>query len=394
MPIYSLTRTTQYTTVSQLQNLANQKTCNFDGYPQHAYASSFTATLSIICPTANRLWDYSNQVTPVSHYVWYPYSMTMAACGGGVYYPNTGGTVTYRPGYAYFKLYNSGGTFLMGSSSTTLTVHNPNNVIIINGPNWYLDNPVLATTLLFDNSRNTLTITGNTTYVAGLANTTTTNDWTIIAETTSQANQNVYTDTGVTKSGNMVLNPLKSGDCQLGFITYNNAPVIPSNVIFTSISNGISVTYQGNEANSISTGSVGAVVSIRFFYSTSANGNYTYFGTDTSISRTLISGTTYQYSGSFSGGSILQQGVYYYFKVASVNDICIQYQIENPTSIPSGEISAVQSLPIQYGNANFVNVYNGTSWNAAPIYVYDGSKWVSKPSSFAKSDGVGGWIYN
>jgi hypothetical protein len=402
MPLYSITRAagSQYTTTGALETRGNQDGIRFDGYDQHGYATSFVATLTTVCPTTNRLWDYSTPATPVAHYVWYPYSMSMAACGGGVYYPEFDGVITYRPGYTYFKLYNSAGTFLMGTTTNTLTVYSPNNVIIVNSDpltGWYHTSAAIkATTQNFNNSRNTLTMTGNTTYLAGVANpSTSTSFWTILAKSTGQTGQNFYYDTTVTISGNMsTATVLSSNTAQMGFITYNNAPKQPTSVVFSTIIDGISVTCQSDETNSISTGSVGAVSRIRFFYSTTATGTYTYFGSDTSITRTLISGKTYEYTASITGGTTLNQGGKYYFKVALMNDVCIQYQSENPTTIPAGQQSAQPASPTQYGTGGFVTVYDGAAWNPAPIWVHNGTSWVQKNAAFAKSDGAGGWIYN
>jgi hypothetical protein len=131
-----------------------------------------------------------------------------------------------------------------------------------------------------------------------------------------------------------------------------------------------------------------------FFYSTTSGGTYNYLGVDTSITRTLVSGTTYQYVAEVSGGTTLQQGHSYYFKVATVNDVCIQYNSENSGSRAGSALSATQSSPSQYGTSGFVKVYNGTTWNAAPVYVYNGTTWVANSSAISKSDGSGGWIYN
>jgi len=399
MPVYSITRTNQYTTISQLQTFSNQDSIRFDANDARGYASSFVVTLATICPNANRLWNYSTPATPVASYVWYPYSMSMACCGGGVYFPEFNGVVSYRPGYAYFKLYNSAGSFLMGSTSTVLSVRSPNNVIVVNSnptTGWYQDNTVLATTEVFNSSRNTLTITGNTTYLAGPTNpTTSTSFWTIFSKATGQTGQIIYYDTTVTPTGNISLTTvLDTNLAGLGFITYNNAPAQPTNVTFSNTLDGISVICQSNEANSISSGSIGAVSRIRFFYSTTAAGTYTYVDSDTSITRTLISGTTYQYIASISGGTTLTQGNYYYFKVALMNDVCIQYQAEIPTSIPAGQQSAQPASSTQYGTGGFVTVYDGTNWIPALIYVYNGANWILNSSAFAKSDGAGGWIYN
>jgi hypothetical protein len=398
MPVYSISRTSQYTTITALQTFANQDSFRFDGYDQRGYATSFVAALTTVCPAINRLWDYSTPATPVAYYVWYPYSMSMAACGGGCYYPEFSGVITFRPGFTYFKLYNSAGTFLMGTTTNTLTVRSPNTTVVVNSDpvtGWYRSATILATTQTFNNSRNTLTMTANTTYLAGVANpSTSTSFWTIMAKTLGQTGQNFYYDTTVTMSGNIsTATVLNANTSQMGFITYNNAPQQPTSVVFSTITTGISVTCRSNEVNSISTGSVGAVSRIRFFYSDTAAGTYTYFGADTTISRTLISGTTYEYTALITGGTTLNQGGKYYFKVALMNDVCIQYQSENAGSIPAGAQSAPSPLT-QYGTGGFVTVYDGAAWNPAPIYVYNGASWVQNNAAFAKSDGAGGWTYN
>jgi hypothetical protein len=328
----------------------------------------------------------------------------MAACGGGVYYPEFSGTITFRPGYAYFKLYNSVGTFLMGSTTNTLAVRSPNTTVVVNSDpltGWYqpANAPVLATTQNFNNSRNTLTITGNTTYLAGVANpSTATSFWTIFSKSTGQTGQIIYYDTTVTTTGNMsTATVLDTNIAQMGFITYNNAPQQPTSVVFSTMPDGISVTCQSNEINSLysTTGSLGAVSRVSFFYSDTAGGTYTYLGSDTSISRALSSGTTYTYAASITGGTTLNQGGYYYFKVALMNDLCIQYQLENPTAKASGQPSAQPASPTQYGTGGFVTVYDGvSSWNPAPIWVHNGTSWVQNNAAFAKSDGTGGFIFN
>jgi hypothetical protein len=410
MPVYSLSRTKKYTTEAQIETLANQTNFDFDGYPQHGYASSFPTDVSgntnTICPDANRLWDYTNPASPVAHYTWYPYSMTLAICGGGVYYNDTGtGGVSYRPGYAYLKLYTSGGTFLMGSTNYNLSVHNPNTTIIINGSGvgsgqtWNIKNSILSTTKKFDNSRNTLTITGPTTYLAGAANASTgTSFWQINGGTSPEPGQNVYTDSTVTESGNMVPVLETSNESNLGFITYNNAPVQPTSVVFTTTSDGISVTYQGNEVNSLVNSLIsdisGNVTQTLFFYSTTQNGTYNILGFDKSITRTLISGTTYRYTASFSGGTTLQKGQPYYFKIASLNDICIDYAKERSLTYVAGAQSIVQSTPIKYGTGGFVKVYTTAgTWVNAPINIYTSSGWQLKSSVFAKNTSTG-YIYN
>jgi hypothetical protein len=120
------------------------------------------------------------------------------------------------------------------------------------------------------------------------------------------------------------------------------------------------------------------------------NGTYFYLGKGDSFTRNIFSGATYTYTASISSG--LEQGVSYYFKVATVNDVCIQYEIDHPGSLAASAQSAASQ--VKFGTGGFVNVYNGASWNPAEIYIYNGSSWVLKSSVFAKSDGAGGWTYN
>lgn len=397
MPNYSLTRTNKYTSVVDLELLSHQTTNGnprFDGYPEDAYCSSFKATLSEICPLTNKLWDYKTPSTPVSHYVWYPYSMTLACSGGGVYYNGPTGfpqtNYQYRAGYAYFKLYTSSGTYLMGSTAYALT--NASGDVI--DQYWNQVAKIESTTHELNNSRNTLTIIDNTEYCAGVVNPSSGTFWTIFPRIV-QSGQNVYEAGSVTMTGNMSVSTILDNDsCQLGYITYNNAPIAPTIVSFVTTTTGIRVTCRGDESDSLSSGSIGAVSRVMFFYSTTSGGTYNYLGVDTSITRTLVSGTTYQYVAEVSGGTTLQQGHSYYFKVATVNDVCIQYNSENSGSRAGSALSATQSSPSQYGTSGFVKVYNGTTWNAAPVYVYNGTTWVANSSAISKSDGSGGWIYN
>jgi len=397
MPVYSISRATQYDSIAEIQSKANQQSFYFDGYDAHGFATNFTATASIICPSTNRLWDYSNPASPDDNLVWYPYSMSLACCGGKIYYNDDGtGGLSYRNGLTYFKLYNSSGGFLMGNNSLALT-NSPSSITLISGSGvgaaqtWSLTNPILATTKTFTTLRQTLTITGNTLYHIGVSNpTTSTSFWMAFAKK-AVSGQNIYYDATTTSTSATSLSTIQSsGISMMGFITYNNAPVQPTNVIFSNTPTGISVSCRGNETNSISQDGIGAVSKILFFYSTTLNGTYFYLGEGTSFTRNIFSGTTYTYTASISSG--LEQGVSYYFKVATVNDVCIQYQIDHSGSLAASAQSAA-SL-VKFGTGGFVNVYNGANWNPADIYIYNGSSWVLKSSVFAKSDGAGGWTYN
>ena len=121
---------------------------------------------------------------------------------------------------------------------------------------------------------------------------------------------------------------------------------------------------------SLSSGTtVGAVSQILFLYSED-NVTYKVLTTDTSITRTLVSGTTYQYLASASGTytNTITLGRKYYFKVAAINDLCIQYQAEAPTTrVAAGEDSAASFA--QYGRQQFIKIRNQT--NTAWVYPVD-----------------------
>jgi hypothetical protein len=403
MPNYSLTRTTKYITDNSLQTLSNQDRIFFTGYNLEGYCSSFTVTntgTDPICSSTNRLWDYKSS-SPSDHYVWYPYSMTLACCGGGVHYPQYDPTLQKRRGYAYFKLYNNTGTYLMGSyisgSSSAYNLSYSDTEIL--DANWAHKDNVLVTTKDFTSSRNTLTISGTTTYHAGVSNpdksVISSSFWTIFAKS-YQPNQDVFYDSSVAATGSTSLGLQASDQCHMGYITYNNAPVQPTIVSFVTTTTGIRVTCRGDESDSLisTSGSIGAVSRVMFFYSTTSGGTYNYLGVDTSVTRTLVSGTTYQYVAEVSGGTTLQQGHSYYFKVATVNDVCIQYNSENSGSRAGSALSAVRSSSSQYGTGGFVQVYTTAgTWVNAPIYVYNSAGWQLKSSVFAKNTSTG-YIYN
>ena len=366
MPVYSISRTSQYTTVAALETKGNQDGVSFNGFDAQGYASNFVVNLLTVCPTANQTWNYFNATLPVplpptSASVWYPYSITLTVSGGN---PLGNGA---RPGIAYLNLYDSGGGYLMGSyTSNSLAYAGTTSITLTTGP------PVQATTFNITNSRNTLTVTTtSTTYLAGfVAPTTSTAFWNIFARTTNQTSQNVYYDTSVTYNSAFSLATVNNATQSLmGFINYNAAPVQPTSLVITTTTTGIQITCQCNEVQSLSSGTtVGAVSQILFLYSED-NVTYKVLTTDTSITRTLVSGTTYQYLASASGTytNTITLGRKYYFKVAAINDLCIQYQAEAANRVAAGE--ATTSSYAQYGRQQFIKIRNET--NTAWVYPVD-----------------------
>lgn len=391
MPVYSVSRTNQYTTVTALETKANQDGFSWNGFDLDGYHTFFVVSRTTVCPVANQTWDYSNAAAPTSAYVWYPYSITLTVSGGN---PNGLGQ---RPGIAYLKLYNSAGTYLMGSYTTNgLATSGATAIFVSSGPS------VQATTFTIINSRNTLTLTSaSTTFGVGFAApSTSTAFWNIFARTTAQTGQNVYTSaftsTANAGTGNIVSATIThSTQSMMGFITYNACPPQPTSLVITNTATGISITCQSNEAQSLVSATVGEVVYVRFFYSTTVGGTYNYLGADTSITRTLISGTTYQYTATFSGGVTLTQGKRYYFKVATMNDLCIQYQAENVGSIPASEQST--AVLAQYGRANIVSVRNAgnTAWTRIDVKVRNAANTAWTNADVAVRDAANtGWTYN
>ncbi len=368
MPVYSISRASQYTTDAALETKGNQDGITFNGLDAQGYASNFVVNLLTVCPLANRTWNYNVPATPTAASVWYPYSITLTVSGGN---PLGNGQ---RPGIAYLNLYSSTGGYLMGSFTTNgLQTAGATSITLTTGP------PVQATTFTFTDSRNTITLTTtSTTFLAGfVAPTTSTSFWNIFARTTNQTGQNVYYDNSIVYNGTFSTATVNNAtQSMMGFITYNAGPVKPTNLVITQTTNGISITCRGNEAQSLSSGTtIGAVSQVTFFYSTTLGGTYAVLGTDTSITRTLISGTTYQYTAEITG--TLNLGEIYYFKVATKNDVSIQYQVDNAGSVAASEQSdAVEAL---YGNlihtrsvtnvwgSSTVQVRGGGSWNSATI---------------------------
>ena len=117
MPVYSISRTSQYTTVTALETKTNQDGFSWNGFDADGYASNFVVNLLTVCPTANRTWDYAVPATPTANSVWYPYSITLTVSGGN---PNGNGA---RPGFAYLNLYTSAylsACFLHNQGNTVL----------------------------------------------------------------------------------------------------------------------------------------------------------------------------------------------------------------------------------------------------------------------------------
>jgi hypothetical protein len=367
MPVYSISRTSQYTTVTALETKTNQDGFSWNGFDLDGYHNFFVVTRTTVCPVANQTWNYSVPATPTAVYVWYPYSITLTVSGGN---PNGNGE---RPGIAYLKLYDSAGTYLMGSYTTNaLETAGASSILVSSGPS------VQATTFTISNSRNTITLTAaSTTFGAGFAApSTATAFWNIFARTTGQTSQTVYTSsfssTANAGTGNISGQSIThASQSMMGFITYNAGPVKPTNLVITQTTNGISITCRGNEAQSLSSGTtIGAVSQVMFFYSTTLGGTYAVLGTDTSITRTLISGTTYQYTAEITG--TLNLGEIYYFKVATKNDVSIQYQVDNAGSVAASEQSdAVQA---SYGNLIYRRTVANV-WGSSTVQVRGGGLW-------------------
>jgi hypothetical protein len=395
MPVYSITRTNQYTTVAQLQLKSNQDFATWSGNDGESFHSNFVVSYLTVCPTANRTWNYATPASPTSAHVWYPYNLTMACSGG-----NPDGSAD-RNGYAYFKLYTSTGSFIMGSSigvpasplvpASSIPAYNA----LANGGNISAGASVLATSFPFINSRNTLSLTANTTYVAGFTGVYTSTAFYNIFARSTQTGQNVYISTGELAATNVSLTVRNADTSIMGYLTYNSSPPQPTNLVITTTSTGISITCQSNEVQSfISSVTESAVVYVRFFYSETLGGTYNYVGADTSITRTLISGTTYQYTATFEGGTTLTQGKQYYFKVATMNDVCIQYQSENAGSIPASEQST--AVLAQYGSANVVRVRNSNNngWTTIDVKVRNiNNTWTSANVAVRNVDDDA-WLYN
>lgn len=375
MPVYSISRTTQYTTVAQIETLANQNSYTYDGVDGNSYHTSVLVSYLTVCPTANRTWNYFTPSAPTANYVWYPYNLTMACSGGNP------ASLGQRNGYAYFKLYTSTGTFLMASAPgvaaaplVAASTIAPYVALAVGGA--VPATAVQATAFPFTNSRNTITQTADTTYLIGFTNVyTSTSFWTIFARKTSpaQSNQTIYVNSAeLATSSVSTANVSQSSQSMLGFVGYNAAPVQPTSLTITTTSTGISITCQGDEVNSLSSGTtVGAVTRLLLFYSLTSSGTYNVVTTITTITRTLISGTTYRYTaqatGTYSGALTL--GESYFFKVASINDVCIAYQAEAASRVAAGQqSSAVQQV---YGSADIVKVRNSTNtaWANASISI-------------------------
>jgi hypothetical protein len=316
MPVYSISRSNQYTTIAGLQSKSAQDGITWNGFDAQGYASNFVVNLTTVCPTANRTWNYFADATnPSAASVWYPYSISLAVSGGN---PNGNGA---RPGIAYLNLYSSTGNYLMGSFAVNdLEYAGATSITTTGGPS------VAATTFTFTNSRITLTVNANTTYLAGFVSPTTqTAFWNIFARTVNQSGQNVYYATGLTYNDpfTIITPPNKSVESMMGFINYNAAPVKPTNLVITTTVTGIQITCRCNETHSLSSADplVGNVSRILFLFSEDDE-TYKVLTTDTSITRTLVSGTTYQYAANASGtySNIITIGKKYYFKVAAIND--------------------------------------------------------------------------
>ena len=383
MPVYSISRTSQYTTEATLETVANQNGMSYNGFPSQSIGFTFTATPTGICPTTNLLYNYTNVDAPVTSNVWYPYAVRMDVCGGN---PDAQGQ---RPGYAWIKLWSSTGTFLMGYTATTPTLTSAGAASISFTPSTN-GVAVQSTEQLINNSRNTLAITTTTTYIAGFTNSTNTLQWSIIARTTGQTGQSGYVDTSTgSQTSNFTIGAVTWATTSImGYITYNNAPVQPTNFTVTTTSEGISFTCRGDEVRSLSSGTtVGAVSSAFIFYTNLATLTTTKVA-PTTFSRTLNAGTVYNYAGTLTSGPTL--GVEYAFAIATINDVCIATNA-NSASARSTPVTAVFGLkPQLFFTRNVAN----NAWSNAAVGIRDAtdSTW-SHTAVYKRNTANTGWIF-
>lgn len=68
MPVYSVSRTSQYTTVAALETKTNQDGFSWDANPLNGNHSFFVVTRTTVCPDANRTWDYAVAASPTPAY--------------------------------------------------------------------------------------------------------------------------------------------------------------------------------------------------------------------------------------------------------------------------------------------------------------------------------------
>ena len=279
---------------------------------------------------------------------------------------------------------------------------------LANGGQIWNGAAVQTTSFYFTNSRNTLTLTANTGFVSGFAAPlTSTAFFNIFARTTGQTGQNVYVDTFTSTvdagTGPMSLSTVSNlTNSLMGFITYNAAPRQPTNLVITNTNTGISITCRSDEAQSYipantltPTIASGEVVRVSFFYSDTILGTYNYLGEDSSIIRTLISGTTYNYTATFEGGVTLIQGKKYYFKVALRNDVCIAYESENAGSRAASQQSA--EVYAQYGSADIIKKRNlsNTLFLKSEFKIRDNLNLTWSNAKVAKRDSTNSfWVYN
>jgi hypothetical protein len=396
MPVYSVSRTNQYTTTAAIQSNVNQNFMFYDGFPSRSYGTLFNvAATTSVCPATNLAYNYTNPNSLVSASVWYPYSFSMAICGGN---PDSQGS---RPGYAFLKLWTSAGSFLMGYNVSTPTLSQQTGVISFTISTNGI--PVLATTQVINNSRNAITITGSTNYILGFTNTTQVTDWTILARKSAQTSQSIYQDTSTGNASSAISTATisQTTSSMMGFITYNNAPVQPTSFTVTNTATGISYSCQGDEVNSLASGTtIGAVTTVKILYSTTSGSGYSTIA-PTTFTRTLVSGTTYSYTGTLT--TTLTSGSLYYFKIASVNDAALAYNA-NGGGAPSAEASAVFGAPPQLfyirrpGNAAWSNVAVGarnagnTGWTHTPVYKRDPTNtfWIAGATQTSQVVATGG----
>jgi hypothetical protein len=262
----------------------------------------------------------------------------------------------------------------------------PNNTI-------YSSNIAKVNTQFFNDSRKTMTLTSDPTLLAGFMNPQPNADFITIAGYKSQTNQTRYTTYRVPSSKNISINKTAVGLSLMGFITYNAGPVKPTSLFITKISDGISITCQGDETQSLINKEtiVGAVTQVMIFYSDSESGTYNRLENVGLISRNLVSGTTYKYECESTNNLKLVLGNTYFFKVATRNDVSIQYETDNFNSVAASNQSGF--FQATYGDLlNSAYTRNNTNqWVGTTTKVRVDNGWVDTTIKKRNSTNTG-WV--
>jgi len=364
MPSYSISRTNQYSAVTSIQSAANQSNSFYTGSSSISYGTLFNATPTGICPATNLMYNYTTPDTPTSSNSWYPYSLNIAVCGG-----QPQGQAA-RAGYAYLKLWDSNGAYLMGNVVTTPTL-TQQSAGTISDPISTNNIPVLATTQIINNARAVISTNVSNNYIAGYTTSTTATQWIIGARRVGQTggNNRIYLDTTVGSSSSAIsANTYYTSNSMLGFVSYSVAPVQPTSFSVTTTSNGISYTCQADESTSLVSASIttnGAVSSLFIFYSTTSGSGFSKVA-PTSFVRTFSGiGVIYTYTGTLT--TTLTVGQTYYFKVALINDACVAFNANAAGAISAEFGPVVFGYPVLFQIRNITN----TGWSNVAVGIRD-----------------------